>query len=148
MTVNPEKERALKRARALELRMAGATYEEIAQVVGFRGKSGAYEAVQKALEERAEMPGPLHPAVALELARLDTLLTVFYPPARKGDVAAGRLCLRMGERRTHLILLHGRVAGAVADPDPTSSAPPEEVSGVVSILDRYASRGGPGAPAQ
>lgn len=147
MSVNPEKERAVRRARALELRMAGATYEQIAGVVGFRGKQGAYDAVQKALAERAEQTGPMHPAVALELARLDTLLSVFYPLARRGDQGAGRLCHRLGERRTNLILLHG-AANPAAEQDPTPPRlDPEEESKVVSILDRYAAGGRPGATA-
>jgi hypothetical protein len=146
VSVNPEKERAAQRGRALELRMAGATYAQIAELVGYSGKSAAFEAVKRALEDRAEQVGPMHPAVALELARLDTLLGVFYPAARRGDLGAGRLCHRLGERRTQLVLMHGQ-ANPGAEGDPTPPPPdPEEVGNVVRLLDRYASGGRPGAP--
>lgn len=142
-----ERERADKRERALNLRMAGGTYEQIAKVVGYGSKSTAYEAVQQALQERAVEQGPLHPAVALELARIDVMLTALWDRARRGELGAARVCLRLGERRTTLVMMHGEAnPGAAGDPTPDDGDDDDGgADDVVSILGKYANRSAPTA---
>jgi len=73
-------ERRMKERRALELRMAGASYEWIAQEVGWSGRSGAWYAVQRAMKRLGPAP------VAEELReliylRLERLLMAVWPKA-------------------------------------------------------------------
>jgi hypothetical protein len=95
-----------RRAKALELHLAGATYEAIANVVGYASKAGSYKAVQEALAAQAP-PGDDDSPVDYdtEIARLDAMLTGLWGKARRGDVQAIDRVLRIGERRAHLIAL-------------------------------------------
>jgi hypothetical protein len=86
-----------KRARALELRKAGATFEQIAQQVGYSGRSKAYEAVQKAL--RDVTIDDAEEVLALELQRLDAMQMGLWGKARVGDVQAVNALLRIMDRR-------------------------------------------------
>lgn len=93
-------EAAEKRTRALQLRKAGATFDQIAQQVGFEGRGQACRAVQQELadlpkEDAAELRD-------LELARLDSLLTAMWPKAIGGNGWAVDRVLRIMERRARL----------------------------------------------
>jgi hypothetical protein len=113
VTISKTAERA---QRALELHLAGATYDQIATALGFANRGGAYKAVQAELaarpaaDRRAEV-------VAVELARMDALMTGVWPKARRGDVAAVDRVLKIGEYRTRLLALTpSPVPAAGADP--------------------------------
>lgn len=95
-----------RRARALELHLAGATYEAIAQQVGYAHRGSAHKAVQEALDHLGKY-GP-HEAVETELARLDAMLTGLWPKARRGDVQAIDRVLKIGERRYALLATSNR----------------------------------------
>jgi hypothetical protein len=58
-----------KQLQALTLRKAGATYEQIAEAVGYRDKSGARKAVEAALRETLREPA--EEVRELERMRLD-----------------------------------------------------------------------------
>lgn len=98
-----------RKARALELHLAGATYEAIAKAVGYAHRGTAYKAVQEALDDLGKY-GPRE-AVETELARLDAMLTGLWPKARRGDVQAIDRVLKIGERRTALLAMGERDAG-------------------------------------
>ena len=100
-------EQAVKRRKALELHLAGATYQAIADTVGYSSKATAHSAVQKALEE-AHAAVDLSGASSSELARLDAMLTGLWAKARKGDVAAIDRVLRIEERRAQILTREGR----------------------------------------
>lgn len=88
---------AEKRRRAADLRLGGASYERIAEALGYAGPSGAYQAVQAALgEPRAESTAEL---LRLELERLDQLQASLWPAARKGDQGAVDRVLRVMHHR-------------------------------------------------
>lgn len=95
-----------RRARALELHLAGATYESIAKAVGYASKSGAHKAVQEALDDLGKY-GP-DEATETELARLDAMLTGLWPKARRGDVQAIDRVLKIGERRSALLAMSNK----------------------------------------
>lgn len=95
-----------RRAKALELHLAGATYDAIATAVGYSGRSGAHKAVQEALGALGDAPEATE-ARATELARLDAMLVGLWPKARRGDVAAVDRVLRIGERRSVLLVAGG-----------------------------------------
>lgn len=113
--------------KALELHLAGATYDAIAQALDYASRSGAHEAVQMALKAQHEDP-QLEDSVRDELARLDAMLTGLWAKARRGDVAAVDRVLKIGERRTQLVQLQQATAG------------PQEGSVVDDIAARRARR--------
>jgi hypothetical protein len=93
---------AARHDKALELHLAGASYQAIADALGYASKGGAYGAVQEAL--MAAQPVMLSDeAVRSELARLDAMLTGLWPKARRGDVQAVDRVLKIGERRSALL---------------------------------------------
>ncbi len=86
---------------ALELRLTGETYRQIAVTLGYAGPAGAYKAVQAALKKYGrEMAEDVR---ALELARLDELLGAQWPGAMDGDVQAGNLVLKIMDRRAKFL---------------------------------------------
>lgn len=118
-----------RRARAVELRLAGATYDAIAKAVGYASRSGAHKAVQEALADPSQ-DGPSE-ATETDLARLDAMLTGLWPKARRGDVQAVDRVLRIIERRTSLLLIASK----------------DETHEEVSLVDELAARRGAGAQA-
>lgn len=91
------------KSKAFELRLAGATYESIASVAGFKDAGAAQRAVVDVLAGRLKSD----PAEVLgvELARLDALLTGLWPAARRGDTQAVDRVLKISERRVHIFEL-------------------------------------------
>lgn len=91
-----------KRAKARELRLAGATYADIAAHVGYASRSAARGAVQQAM---AEDPPDRDQVSALdnELARLDAMLTGLWAKARRGDYAAVDRVMAIDRRRAELL---------------------------------------------
>ena len=81
-----------KQQQALELRMAGRTWQEIAEHLGYKGHTGAYEAVKVALSRSN------HEAVQdyrnLTLGRLTKVLQVHWPVMLQADPGASKLCLQ------------------------------------------------------
>jgi hypothetical protein len=93
---------ALERQRqALELRKAGMTYQGIADQLGYRSVSGAYDAIRNAM--RATLQEPADELRALEAARLDDLWRGIWLDARKGNVAKIDRALKIMARRAALL---------------------------------------------
>lgn len=99
--------------RAYELHLAGASYQQIADRLGYTDRSSARSAVltelarhstkharesDLATERKIEIE-----EVPSELARLDAMLVGLWPKARRGDVHAVDRVLRIGERRDVLL---------------------------------------------
>jgi hypothetical protein len=125
-----------RQAKALELHLAGATYDAIATAVGYASRSGSYKAVQEALTSLGDAPG-MAEAVDTELARLDAMLTGLWPKARRGDVQAVDRVLRIGERRTALL--------AMTRP---AVKPEKKVTALDELANRRKSPGRPNASRQ
>jgi ABC-type sugar transport system ATPase subunit len=86
--------------KAVQLALAGATYDAIAKECGFESKSGAWKAVQRLLARvDAENAEALR---TVEGSRLDRLHLAHWPAALRGDVKAATLVLRLMERRARL----------------------------------------------
>ena len=99
---SPRRLNAAERQRqALELRKAGATYEVIAQKLGYRGPSSAYGAIKSALHKTLQPPAD--EVRALEIERLDALLLALWPQARQGNHGAIDRVLKVMERRARLL---------------------------------------------
>jgi hypothetical protein len=90
-----------RKARAVELAIAGASYGAIAAEVGYSHRGTAYKAVHKALAERvAEGVDELR---RLEIDRLDVLQAALWPKAMSGDTAAAFVVLKIIEQRVKLL---------------------------------------------
>lgn len=94
-------EAAEKRARALELRKAGASFDQIAQQVGYGSRGRAYEAVMQGLAEVTLEPA--EELLKVELQRLDAMQVGLWGKARVGDVQAVAAVLKVMERRAKLL---------------------------------------------
>jgi hypothetical protein len=77
-----------KQRQALELRMAGRNYYEIADALGYSGHTSALAAVNKALEKTLEEPSQRYRSMTLE--RLTKVLQVHWPAMLARDDAATR----------------------------------------------------------
>ena len=79
-------EAALKRQRALELRMGGYTYQQCADATGYKSRGAAKAAIKSALKaidrEAAEE------VREMELARIEKMRTVLWPLVGKADLNA------------------------------------------------------------
>lgn len=90
-----------KATKALELRVAGAPYERIADTVGYRSPAEARRAVDAALAAfTAQEDSALR---KLELARLDAMFLGLWPKARTGQHLAVDRCLAIMRERAELL---------------------------------------------
>lgn len=97
-----------KQVRALNMRMAGASFSEIAEAEGYASPSGAYEAVKAALEKaRSE---PAEELRQMELARLDEMQASIWEVALSGSPDAVNSILRIMAHRARLTGLERKEA--------------------------------------
>lgn len=106
---------AEKRRQAMQLRTAGATYEEIARTLGYSSRSAAYHAVQKALKDMLQEPAD--DLRKVEAERLDKLQRALWKQAMDGNQGAVDRVLRIMERRAKLLGLDAPVKQEVSGPD-------------------------------
>lgn len=85
-------EAAHKQRQALELRMAGRTWVEIADNLGYSNHTGAIAAVKTALAKTLEEPSAHYRALTLE--RLTKILQVHWPLMLQADPTSTKLCLQ------------------------------------------------------
>jgi len=90
-----------RRARCVELALAGHSYAEIALQVGYQNRGTAWRAVQDSLNSR--IAGAVEEYRELELARLDALQAAHWPQAVAGSVRSADLVLRVIDRRIKLL---------------------------------------------
>ena len=92
---------AERQRKALVLRMAGATFQAIADALGYGNRSSATDAITRALRDTT--PKELTDEVRrIENERLDRLWGPMYVKALKGDHLAVDRCLRIMVRRAAL----------------------------------------------
>ena len=88
-------------ARAVEMRMAGAAYAEIAEELEYADKSGAWRAIDRALRCRTDRA---HATYTLRrLSVIDDLLEQFERPAFAGNLTAIDRVLAARNERCRLI---------------------------------------------
>jgi hypothetical protein len=104
--------------KALELRKAGATYDQIADQLGLANRSVAWKLVKTAIDEITREAA--EEVLALELARLDSMLLGLWTKAKAGDPAAVDRALRIMDRRASFLGLdapkRNEVSGASGGP--------------------------------
>lgn len=90
-----------KENQALDLRLAGATYDVIARECQFTHRSAARKAVGRALYRiQAE---PVKQIREMEQARLDRMMRAIWPKVLRGELDAIATALRIEERRSKLL---------------------------------------------
>jgi len=86
--------------RALSLRLGGANFADIAAQLGYATPSGAYRAVERALERwGAEDAAHLR---RIEFARMDVMTEKLWPLIESGDQDAMALYLKLADRRAKM----------------------------------------------
>ena len=89
-----------RRRRAVEMRLAGATYQVIADRLDWSGPSGAHQEVARALRAGEGPAGQLR---EVELARLDVLQAAVWPKAVAGHLKSVDRTLSIMARRSRLL---------------------------------------------
>ena len=92
---------AARQKQALKLRLAGASYEDIATQLGYAGRGNAWRSVMAAL--KATLQEPADQVRILEAARLDRLLLGVWTQAAKGNQGAIDRAIKIMERRAKLL---------------------------------------------
>jgi hypothetical protein len=105
-----------RRVRAVELRAAGLTYEQIAAELGYASRGTVYRIVSEALQ--AQTVEGVDQLRSVEVERLDTLQHGVWQKAMAGDVHAGSLAVRIIMARCRLLGLVG--PGLLRAQDPRS----------------------------
>ena len=95
---------AERRRAAVELRIAGTPWHEIANLLGYDSKASAYTDVRRALEKAVtKLSIPLEAHRQLELDRLDAMQSALWPAVLDGNTKAIDTALRLMDRRAKLI---------------------------------------------
>ncbi|KWW97367.1 hypothetical protein LI90_4339 (plasmid) [Carbonactinospora thermoautotrophica] len=97
----PDEETIEKERRALQMRRAGLTLDDIARELGYTHRSSARKAVQRALKRTLQEDAD--ELRALEADRLDRLQAAIWSKAMAGDLQAVDRVLRISERRARLL---------------------------------------------
>lgn len=92
---------ALSQTEALRLRQSGATFQQIADRLGYSDRSGAHRAVMAALKESVTEPNA--EMRSLELSDLASLQDALWPSANAGDQGAVDRVLKIMERRAKIL---------------------------------------------
>lgn len=99
---------AQRRAQAVQMRVAGVSWDLIASRLGYSGKAAACKDVTRALERaRAETAEATEQLRQLEAARLDRLQAGLWTSACAGDTRAVDVALKIIDRRVKLLGLDG-----------------------------------------
>ena len=109
-------------ARALELRMEGMKFDDIATELGYNSKQAAFDAVSREL--KAITREPAEEVLRIDLERLDRMWGIHYLNAQAGDAIALSSCMRIMERRARLLGLDAPSKNEVTGKDGSPIAPP------------------------
>lgn len=90
-----------RRARALELRASGQTYQQIGDELYNGQRANAYKDIQKALERETNEAASAYRHIELE--RLDAMTRAVAPAAFEGDLKAIETMLKIMSRRARYI---------------------------------------------
>jgi|ERR1019366_2231240 hypothetical protein len=113
---------AARRAKAVELRTAGLTYDRIATELGYANRGTVYCVVSQALRAQTlEAVGELR---SLEVERLDSLQMAMWQKAMDGDVPSAIAVVRVIMARCRLLGLEDPSVPRVEDPRPRTLVVP------------------------
>ena len=113
---------AARRARAVELRTAGRTYDRIAAELGYANRGTVYRVVAEALKAQTmDAVGELR---SLEVERLDHVQLAMWQKAMDGDVPSAIAVVRCIMARCRLLGLEGPGLLRVEQPRPMTLVVP------------------------
>jgi hypothetical protein len=90
-----------KEKRAVEMRLAGVEFKDIAAALGYTCGSSAHKAVKRAMAEQIQEPTAQ--LRQMEVARLDRMLTALWPKVLEGKWLAHDRALKVMERKAALL---------------------------------------------
>lgn len=96
-----------KQRQALTLRRAGASYESIAEKLGYKSPSGAHKAIISALQKTLKEPA--EELRTLELQRLDTAQLAIASDVQRGDLYAIDRWIKLINQRCAILGLNAPV---------------------------------------
>ena len=131
-TVRQDAHNRSKAIQALNLRLLGLTYEQIAQKAGYNDRSDARKAIQHYLKEATREPS--EQVIQLELERLDMWLLRLAPAIRDGDTQSIATALKIQDRRAKYLGLdktEARIADAAERQADASERVAEVVYGLI-----------------
>ncbi|MFG2412283.1 hypothetical protein [Streptomyces goshikiensis] len=101
---------AERRAKAIRMKIEGASYTEIAEQLGYSSRGSANSDIRRALEKHVIEEGLAVEAWReLELARLDVLQQAIWSKAKAGDPRAIETALKVLDRRAKLLGLDSAI---------------------------------------
>jgi len=104
--VNEPMTREERRERALQMHLAGLSYQRVADSLGYSSKALAYKDVQKALADLGK-PNANQDQVQVALARLDVALSAIWVKVRTGELGAIDRFMKIEEHRAKLLNVSG-----------------------------------------
>ncbi|MEY9937305.1 hypothetical protein [Streptacidiphilus sp. MAP5-3] len=95
---------AERRRQAVQLRISGHSWQEIADLLGYSSKGAACTDVRRALEKAVEkLSIPLEAHRQLEMDRLDAMQNALWDKVLEGDTKAIDTSLKLMDRRAKLL---------------------------------------------
>jgi hypothetical protein len=93
-----------RRRTAVEMKIAGASWQTIADELGFDSKASAYNDVRRGLQKAvAELAIPLEEYRQLTLDRLEAMINALWPKVEEGDTKAIDSTLRILNQQADLL---------------------------------------------
>lgn len=91
----------MRHKQALELRMAGYGYQDIADRLGYKSTASAYDAIQSALKKTLQEPSDK--VRELEIKRLDAMLAAIWVKVKQGNEYSIDRALKIMARRAEYL---------------------------------------------
>lgn len=129
----PKPEVLQKETQVVNLRRQGHTWDQIAQIVGYKDPSGAHSAYMRA--SARVVAEDVEAIRQIETQRLDMLQSAYWIQAMSGDVPSGLQVLRIMERRSKLLGLDQPVRQQVEVTTYDPANIDAEVAKLVALLD-------------
>jgi hypothetical protein len=130
---SPNPEVIDKERQVLELRRAGATYDDIARTVGYADPSGAYTAFRRALK-RTLLDAGSEEIREAELDRLDRMQRALWNKVTTGDVNAINTVLRIMHRRAQYLGLDSPIKQEIKVDIADTTSIDAEVARLIEML--------------
>jgi hypothetical protein len=124
-----------KERQVLELRRAGATFDNCAKAAGYATPQGAYLAYQRAMKRTLQEAGT-EEARQTELDRLDRLQLAIWSKAMAGDINACNSVLRIFDRRARYLGLDAPIKQEILLETADGAMIDREVARLVEMLER------------
>lgn len=92
---------ALRKYKAIEMRVKGKSYKEIADELGYKTEVGVYKLIQKGLKDAIKENVP--ELIAMGAMELDMIKDAWMEKAMEGDAKAAKVLMDVFDRRCKLL---------------------------------------------